>query len=261
MPNLASVPDLDEELDRLYGLPPEEFTAARNDLAKRLRAAGQKEAADETKARKRPPASAWAVNRLARDRPDEVRRLARAGERLVQAQTGTLAGGGPAAFASARAEHADTVRALTAAAAESLADAGRPATQQTVERIARTLRSASLDDEARPALVAGRLADDVDATGFALLEGLELPAAPAATAAGDSVPDKRARASALRAQLREAKASSRDLDRQAARQREIAERAQLEADEAAHHASALDSRAADARSAVEELQRELDELG
>jgi hypothetical protein len=260
VPSLAPVPDLDEELDRLYGLPPEEFTAARNDLAKRLRAAGQGEAADSVKALRRPPVSVWAVNRLARERADDVRRLAKSGQRLVSAQTGTLAGGGPAAFASSRAEHADVVRTLTGAAGELVEAAGRPATQQTIERIARTLRAASLDEETRPALLAGRLADDVDATGFSLLEGLELPEPSAGGKRDRSAADRRGRSSELRGRLREARAAARDLDRQAARQRTAADRAQAEADDAVRQAADLERRADDARRAVEALERELDEL-
>jgi hypothetical protein len=33
--------NLDRELDRLYGLPPAEFTSARESLAKKLRADGE----------------------------------------------------------------------------------------------------------------------------------------------------------------------------------------------------------------------------
>ena len=45
MPRLAVVPDLDTELDDLYGAPLGEFTRRRNDLERRLQAAGQAEAA------------------------------------------------------------------------------------------------------------------------------------------------------------------------------------------------------------------------
>src|SRR3712207_8945925 len=37
VPPLAAVPDLDQELDELYGLPLEDWTRARNDLAARDR--------------------------------------------------------------------------------------------------------------------------------------------------------------------------------------------------------------------------------
>ena len=66
---LASVPDLDRELDELYGLPLEEFTKARNDLAARLRKAHQAEAAEVVHSLKKPSVVAWSANRLARDEP------------------------------------------------------------------------------------------------------------------------------------------------------------------------------------------------
>src|SRR5262249_7753033 len=44
-PPPAAAPDPDAARDRLYGLPLDEFTAARNELATRLRKAGQAEAA------------------------------------------------------------------------------------------------------------------------------------------------------------------------------------------------------------------------
>src|SRR4029453_8730605 len=52
--------------DELFGLPPEEFVAARDDLARRLKREGDAKAAARIKALRRPPLSAWAVNRLAR---------------------------------------------------------------------------------------------------------------------------------------------------------------------------------------------------
>ena len=48
-PPLASVPDLDRELDALYELPLDQFTKARNDLATRLRKAHQTDAAAEVR--------------------------------------------------------------------------------------------------------------------------------------------------------------------------------------------------------------------
>ena len=42
MSRLAVVPELEKELDHLYELPPAEFTAARNTLARRLKDTGQR---------------------------------------------------------------------------------------------------------------------------------------------------------------------------------------------------------------------------
>jgi chromosome segregation ATPase len=182
-----------------------------------------------------------------------VAKLAAAGERLVQAQAGTLGGGGPSAFAAARAEHADVVRELTGAAADLLAEAGRPATQASVERIARTLRAASLDEQTRQQLLAGRLADDVEATGFTLLAGLDLPQPSPRRAKPD-----RQRKSDLRARLRELRREAAELQRASGQAREEARRAREQAEEAEQRAAAADERWADAAHAVSELEQELE---
>ena len=65
----------DDELDRLYGLPLEEFTRARDDFARELRKAGEPEMAAEVKALAKPSLSTWTVNQLARREPMQVRAL------------------------------------------------------------------------------------------------------------------------------------------------------------------------------------------
>jgi hypothetical protein len=85
--------DPEAEIGRLYGLPPERFTAARDDLAKRLRRSGAGEAAGAVKALRRPTVAAWAVNRLAREQPDALEELLDAGRRLAEAQDQAIADG------------------------------------------------------------------------------------------------------------------------------------------------------------------------
>ena len=68
--------------DDLYGLPVEEFTKARDELAKALRKADKKEAADQVKSLRKPSVSAWAVNQAVRRRPQETKALVKAGDEL-----------------------------------------------------------------------------------------------------------------------------------------------------------------------------------
>ena len=56
----------DEITDRLYALPPEEFTQARNQAERELRKAGEPEQADRVKALRKPTAVAAVVNQLVR---------------------------------------------------------------------------------------------------------------------------------------------------------------------------------------------------
>jgi len=145
----------------LYGLPLEEFTKARDELAKELRRAGRKEAADEVKTLRKPSVSAWTVNQLARRRPQEIRGLVKAGEELRKAQRAAVGGRGPKALRDASRSHRDRLDELTAAARHELGADG-----PTLQRVIQTLRAASVDKETSKALLAGTLTGDVEQSGF-----------------------------------------------------------------------------------------------
>ena len=59
----TEVGDLDAALATLYQLPLEQFVATRDQLARRLRAAGDRATARQVAALRRPPVSAWAASR------------------------------------------------------------------------------------------------------------------------------------------------------------------------------------------------------
>ena len=81
---LTSV-DLDEVAGRLYALPPSEFTAAREAEARAAKDAGDVRLAREIAGLRKPTVSASAVNRLAREHPDDLGELLALGERLREA--------------------------------------------------------------------------------------------------------------------------------------------------------------------------------
>ncbi|MDQ3856956.1 MAG: hypothetical protein M3327_00675, partial [Actinomycetota bacterium] len=157
---------LDEEIDGLYALPLDEFVAARNELARTVRAEGDRAGADRVKALRKPTVSTWAANQVARRDRDGMRALLQAGERLREAHADLVAGGSPRELRSATEAEREAVAKLVAGAREILADAGQTATEATLERVAKTLHAAALDDEARELLERGRLERDLDATGF-----------------------------------------------------------------------------------------------
>jgi hypothetical protein len=80
---------LDEQLDELaadlYGLPPTEFTAARDSRVAELRAQGDRPLADAVKRLRRPTVSAWVLNLLARERADVLDDLIALGDSLREA--------------------------------------------------------------------------------------------------------------------------------------------------------------------------------
>jgi len=61
--------DLDQLAVDLYGLAPEEFTAARNQLAKTLKDQGDAGASAAVKALRKPTLAAWLANQLVRANP------------------------------------------------------------------------------------------------------------------------------------------------------------------------------------------------
>ena len=164
----------------LYGLPLEEFTPARDALAKELKAAGRKEEAAEVKALRKPSLAAWALNRASRDHGDAIERLRAAGNDLRDAQEEALAGDAVRLRDAGRAlaEEVDRVAAL---AADALRAAGRPASAAQQEKVVSTLRTAGVDDEAGDALTRGVLVDDLERSGFSLLGAGSGTAAPART--------------------------------------------------------------------------------
>ena len=99
----ASLATLEREIDRLYGVPLDEFTARRNELAKRLKKEGEDDAAQEVTALVKPSVPAWTINQLARRQKKEVQALLATGTRLRKAQQRALAGGGPDALQAAQA--------------------------------------------------------------------------------------------------------------------------------------------------------------
>jgi hypothetical protein len=152
--------------DELFGLAPEEFVAARDELARRLRREGDPEAAKRVKALRRPPLSAWAVNQLARERGAELGALLEAGEQLRAAHRAALAGEGAAELRTAAKAEREAVAGLVGAAAELLAAAGHPVTDATRDRVAATLHAAAANPEAADLVRDGRLTADLDPTGF-----------------------------------------------------------------------------------------------
>ncbi|WP_329476727.1 hypothetical protein OG555_34140 [Kribbella sp. NBC_01484] len=69
----------------LYGLTPEEFTAARNSVAKTAKAAGDVRTSVAVMALRKPTLAAWLANILVRADPDGINNLTELGEELREA--------------------------------------------------------------------------------------------------------------------------------------------------------------------------------
>ena len=241
---LAVVPELEAELDSLYAHSPEEFTAARNDLARRLKQAGQEGAAAKVKQLRKPTVPLWAVNQLARSHPDELRTLLDAADRLRTAQQDALRGAESGELRKATADEREALRKLTQRG-EALARAASRAIAP--ERIAATLRAAAVDPAARELLAQGRLSEELEASGFGALAGMEVAATPAA---------RRKRAPSAAAQRRREERLRKLQDEVAKTAREVAKasksvaRAETALGEAREQLAASEAAARDAESAL-----------
>lgn len=78
---------VEDDLDALYGVPPEEFTALRKELATAAKDRGDGEAARVIAAARRPTTAAWVVNELIRADPTAKVRLAELTAQLRAAHT------------------------------------------------------------------------------------------------------------------------------------------------------------------------------
>src|ERR1700752_3034827 len=76
-----------DELDELYEVKQEEFTALRTKLAAAAKQRGDTDTAKQISAARKPTTAAWVVNRLALRDQDIRTRLPRLGERLKEAHT------------------------------------------------------------------------------------------------------------------------------------------------------------------------------
>src|SRR4051794_22911357 len=176
----------DDPIDALYAADLEDFVGARDALAKRLRADGDREGAAAVKKLVKPTRAAWAVNRLVRDRPDEVRALVQAGDALAGAQEQLLDGADAAVLRGA----AEAARALVDALA-----AQAPVDGPLRDKVRATLHAATVDAQVRDEVAAGRVLKERSAAGFGGLEAL-VAAGRGAAEAAPATPAKGKRAGA-----------------------------------------------------------------
>jgi hypothetical protein len=256
---------VDDAADELYGLPPAEFTRARDERAKELRKSGDREAADAVKALRKPTVAAWALNQLARQREQELGSLLAAGEGLRAAQEELLAGGERSAFQTAAAAERELVAELTGTAREIVSEAGERPGTGLEEKVSESLHAAALDEQTAQELRAGRLIREREAIGgFGALGADAPPLRPARRAASkeESKPKPGAGAqkqAATDARNRQRLAAARTDERHARREREAAEKAlesaRARAEAAEAHAAEAVERAKVASERLKEAQR------
>jgi hypothetical protein len=241
--------DADDAVARLYGLPPDQFTSARDQLADELRDQGDRDATAAVKKLRRPTVSAWAVNQLVRNHRTEMQELLSVGEEVRAAQRAALSGGGAETIRELTTRRRRVVDRLLDLSENLLAQAGLGTGRPTLDKVADTLMAVIVDEGAAEAVRAGRLEREITPpSGFDTLAG-EVPLSKA-----PSKPERQARERARQAKERardaqdaadEADREARHLEQQAERLQKEAERARRRAGRAAERARELAQKAED----------------
>ncbi|GAB2623550.1 hypothetical protein [Pseudactinotalea suaedae] len=160
----------------LYGVPPGEFTAARNARAKRAKAEGDPDLAKAVGGLRKPNVAAWVVNLMVRQLPERIGDLVSLGDELRSAQDDMDA-------ATLRALTRQR-RALTATVAKEGADLaaemGQKVSAVVTEQVQATLHAAMTDELAATAVRSGVLLGPLEATGLDEVDLTETLAIPLA---------------------------------------------------------------------------------
>jgi hypothetical protein len=213
--------------------------AARNALAMVLGGAGDKVGAATVAKLRRPTATAWALNQIARRQPDLIDAALDARAALLAVTEGT--GRGEAVdLRAATSQDREATRAVLAAARSLLGgeDAGLSS------RITSTLLAAVVDPEVAATLVSGRLATEQDASAFSL--GAEPSELAEVIVLADRAPKRAPKPDAA---AKEAAEAERERRRRRADQERVVERLESKV-------ARLDAKVADAEAVLEVAREE-----
>ncbi|UWP79547.1 hypothetical protein Dfulv_30820 [Dactylosporangium fulvum] len=235
----------------LYGLPPQDFTATRNERARQARQAGDRDLAEAIGGLAKPNLAAWLVNQMAREYPQEIEALTELGASLRGAtasldaeQLRELSGQ----------QHRVLYQLLQQARSLGRA-AGHPVSDAVARGVEETLHAALADPDAAEQVRAGRLTGPLSSTGFP--PGRDSAAATPRAGGAPSGAAATSRAGAESRPAQRVAAADRDLADAEAQVRDVVaerDRTQAALREAEAVADAVAGR-------VEALRRQLDEAG
>ena len=275
----------DDDIDALFALPLDEFTAARNALATRLKKSGKSDEADQVKALAKPSVSAWAVNQLYWEHRAAFDRLLATGQGFLNPEALQLAGKAGSMREQAEARR-EALSELLHLADRLLRDSSHSPTSDTMRRISTSLEALSAYASLPNAPAPGRLSEDLAPPGFEVLAGLmppahtaKLSAKPAAhpqpdkkthesalaaakhslTEAASALTEARARARKIDAELNHSVAMAKDAAKHKREAEEILQKATAAAEEADQRASRTAAEAEAAAKDVENAERILEQ--
>ncbi|MFF1678372.1 hypothetical protein ACFVYG_20325 [Streptomyces sp. NPDC058256] len=255
--------DLDAVSDELYGLRPENFTAARDTRAAAARTAGDRALAAQIRTLRRPSLSAWAANLLVRQRPDETEPLLQLGEALRQAHHDL----DKAHLRELSRQQHLLISALSRQARQLAKEAGHPVSDAVQHEVEGILHAVLADPTAAHKWAEGRLVKPFSQTlGFPTADDTAQRRATPAAPSPDPAPRPASRAhrdhdadKELRRRIEQAWQAAADTAQELRTRQDEAETAAGEAAEADTHETNLQQRAlelADELKCVESEQRQ-----
>jgi hypothetical protein len=253
--------DVESVADELYGLPPGEFTAARDARSAAAKGDGDRDLAAAIKKLARPTAAAWLANLLVRERTQQVEQLLELGAAMREAQA-ELAGDQMRQLAVQRRQ---IVSALGREAGQLAVERGQLVSRSIREEMEGTLEAALADPDAAEALSSGRLTTSLRYTGLGSVDvsgavaSTSRPATKSTTSSRLSKASKKPPVAAPDARDAEADAERRRRDRVEAAQARLAQ-ARDDAAESKRVADEKDRIVREVQERVEGLRRQLDEL-
>jgi hypothetical protein len=166
----------------LYLVPPSRFVAARDELVRQARTAGNGELARELATLRRPTRSAWLVNLLARHDGEALAQLVALGRRLRHAQTRLETG----ELVRLRAERQQLIADLVARARLRSIEAGAPTTEAVLAEVEATLNAALVDLAGSFTVSSGHLVRPMSHNGFGPMPQVEVEAGAKEDGAADA---------------------------------------------------------------------------
>ncbi len=251
MPDSAPA-DLDRKLDEiageLYGLPPDAFTAARDEQVRKARAGGEAALAREIARLRRPTQSAWLINLLWRDQREVLEQFFEVANLLRQAQA-EAAGAELRELTTQRRQLENAmIRQARALAEKAGVEVGAATEREAQETLSAALAQPEVADEVRT----GRLIKPVAYAGFGTLPTDIKPAAPRA----EPPPAKQAGKPEAKIDDFAAKAAERARQRRAEAELRV-QQARAALDEASQYLGEQNRAATSARKRHEDLTEEL----
>ena len=246
--------DLETATNELYALSPDEFIERRQQLVAEARQAKDRQLASQIGKLRRPTRSAWLINLLVRQEPDDVMALLELGTALQEAQQ-RMAGD---ELRQLSAQRRKTVDALARRAVELGRENGYSAPDGATQEVSQTLQTALGDAEIAELVRTGTLTQAVTYGGFGPTDLASALGASPPTQATRQPEKKQAPPESAPApdpkQRRAAEKAAAEAGDRARAARQAAEAAESEAEAATQHADELADQVESLRSQLRQTE-------